>query len=109
VIINFIFLDIEKIVFQKHMLKVQSVFNISSKIWTDDLYCMMCPRHFQKWKTRSILCPWIFQHWKLYKWNNDDICCIPTYRVGYFIWYKWPAIFFEFDRPEMCEGCAVEW
>jgi len=41
--------------------------------------------------------------------KNNDICCSPTFEVGYCIWHEWPANFFEYDRPNMCESVAVEW
>ena len=38
--------------------------------------------------------------------KNDVICISPKCQDGYYIW---PAVFFNFDRPEMYEGGALEW
>ena len=40
--------------------------------------------------------------------NNDVIFCSPMCQVGYCLWLMWPVTFFEFDRPEMCQGGALE-
>ena len=40
--------------------------------------------------------------------NNCVICCSPLFQVGYCIWLVWPVIFFEFGRPKMCQGVALE-
>jgi hypothetical protein len=40
--------------------------------------------------------------------NKDVICCSPAFQVGYCIWHVRTMNFLEFDRPENCEGGAVE-
>ena len=84
--------------------------NNPSKIWTDCLYCMICPRYPEELKPRSILYPFTSQYWKIHKWRTmmlsleahhfrlDILNC--TYDLRYFI---------DFDRPEMCEVGALEW
>ena len=68
---------------------------ITLKIWT---VCFLLHDVIQKsWKikTRSVF-PCIFQHWKIYKWKTTMLLCYMT-------------CFFKIDRPEISEGCALEW
>jgi hypothetical protein len=69
----------------------------------------LTPKKFwtTKCKEYSIFCLSIFQHSEFT--NNEQgnvLYCGPRCQVGERFW---PTIFFEFVRPEMYEGVALEW
>ena len=98
----------EKFFFSKMHFKSSISIWITWKMWTFCLYCMMWSRNPERLKTWSNLSLHFSTLKKLQK-NNDIIWCSPVFQVLYYIWHIWAAVFFEYDRPEMWEGGAIEW